>query len=1085
MLIDQQTLHQVFGTATLQRGKRYFSEQRVLYLKINLRGASIRELDAVVEGSSGRTYQTRVAVDPYSPWALTSDCSCPVEVDCKHGVAVLLEANRRLREDGQQTSTLASREQGRQFAHWLNELEERLAPRTQGAKENLFYILAGARYGGALEVTVEKARIKKNGEKGRGSPTTAWATADLDLGRPKYIEDVDVPALIALKAFSSAFRLSPMVEGITGASFLAAAVKTGRLFWQDAPGTPLAAGETLRTGFSWQQGPDERWHLVLTDLPDNLVMTPTDPPWYIDTEELVLGRLEVPVSAGALEVLLATPPLQTADIVRNLPTLKPLLERVSIGLPEGIREPETISPAPVPVLQLFALAIPGGQPQPSLMVARLLFDYDGIRLSPLLREETVRHEHNGEPLFVQRNLQQEREGRQEIVEFLPLHGTHWALNLPADLANDLTLPSHEDWLDFLAWKLPALEVAGWQVEMDESFNLPVVEATDWYAESHAVDDAEGWFDLELGMVQDGLHINLVPLLQKALEFLRPELALDDSGDLALPDSVWLHDDEQLIRIPAERIRPMLETLLELYRPKDPDQPLRLPRIEAARLIGRSEADWRGGEQLQALGRKLTGFSGLDTVAIPDGLQAELRHYQQDGLDWLQFLREANLGGVLADDMGLGKTLQTLAHLWVEKCANRLDAPALVVCPTSVIPNWKAEATRFTPALKVMVLHGPQRKQQFPNLGEADLVITSYPLLGRDIALHEKSRYAIAIFDEAQNLKNPKAAVSRAARKVSAGQKVVLTGTPMENHLGELWSLFDLVLPGYLGSHEEFREFFRTPIERNGDSERRSALSRRIRPFLLRRTKEQVTPELPEKTEMVRMIELNRGQRDLYETIRASMDRKIRELMADKGIARSQIEILEALLKLRQVCCHPALIKGGSNDPASAKLDYLLEMVAELLEEGRKIIIFSQFTSMLALIEEALKARGLSYALLTGQTRDRAKPVAQFQEGEVSLFLISLKAGGVGLNLVAADTVIHYDPWWNPAVESQATDRAWRIGQDKPVFVYQLICESTVEERMQVLKERKSRLAQGVYGAADTFSASLTPEDVQALFEPLG
>jgi len=405
----------------------------------------------------------------------------------------------------------------------------------------------------------------------------------------------------------------------------------------------------------------------------------------------------------------------------------------------------------------------------------------------------------------------------------------------------------------------------------------------------------------------------------------------------------------------------------------------------------------------------------------------------------------------------------------------------VVCPTTLIANWQSEAKKFTPGLRLLVIHGPRRKPLFDQVAEADLVITSYPLIPRDIERHKEQSYSLAFFDEAQYLKNPATALARAARKLPAENCIALTGTPMENHLGELWSLFDLILPGYLGDQKAFRAEYRKPIEQNGDASRQARLSRRVRPFMLRRTKDQVTPELPEKTEIIRHVELNREQRDLYETVRASMDKRIRELLASKGAARSQIEILDALLKLRQICCHPALLNSETN-AGSAKMDYLLEMIKELLEEGRRIILFSQFTSMLALIEQALKTAGIRYEKLTGQTRDRATPVKRFQNGESPVFLISLKAGGTGLNLTAADCVIHYDPWWNPAVEQQATDRAWRIGQDKPVFVYRLISEGTVEERIQALQARKSQLADGLYGKSETFATALTAEDITVLFE---
>jgi len=586
--------------------------------------------------------------------------------------------------------------------------------------------------------------------------------------------------------------------------------------------------------------------------------------------------------------------------------------------------------------------------------------------------------------------------------------------------------------------------------------------------------------VELGIDHEGVQIDLIPLLHQALAYLPAQPEGEEASADNLPETLWLHNGETLIRVPSERIRPLAQTLLSILG-RESDGTLRLPRLDAAQVMGNTRADWDSSGELKALGEKLTDFQALEEVQPPKELNARLRPYQQDGLNWLQFLREFRLGGILADDMGLGKTLQTLACIQSEKSEGRLKAPALVVCPTTLIANWQSEAKKFTPGLRLLVIHGPRRKPLFDQVAEADLVITSYPLIPRDIERHKEQSYSLAFFDEAQYLKNPATALARAARKLPAENCIALTGTPMENHLGELWSLFDLILPGYLGDQKAFRAEYRKPIEQNGDASRQARLSRRVRPFMLRRTKDQVTPELPEKTEIIRHVELNREQRDLYETVRASMDKRIRELLASKGAARSQIEILDALLKLRQICCHPALLNSETN-AGSAKMDYLLEMIKELLEEGRRIILFSQFTSMLALIEQALKTAGIRYEKLTGQTRDRATPVKHFQNGESPVFLISLKAGGTGLNLTAADCVIHYDPWWNPAVEQQATDRAWRIGQDKPVFVYRLISEGTVEERIQALQARKSQLADGLYGKSETFATALTAEDITVLFE---
>jgi len=359
-----------------------------------------------------------------------------------------------------------------------------------------------------------------------------------------------------------------------------------------------------------------------------------------------------------------------------------------------------------------------------------------------------------------------------------------------------------------------------------------------------------------------------------------------------------------------------------------------------------------------------------------------------------------------------------------------------------------------------------------------VILTTYPLLWRDAGELMRYSYHLLILDEAQTVKNAQSRGAEAVRRIDTRHRLCLTGTPLENHLGELWSQFDFLLPGFLGGGRQFTRHWRTPIEKQNDSRRRDLLARRIRPFILRRKKEDVAQELPPKTIIVRNVELEGGQRDLYETVRAAMDVKVRDEIASRGFSRSQIVILDALLKLRQVCCDPRLVKAGSARKVKerAKLDLLMAMLPELVDEGRRILVFSQFTSMLALIEHELANIGLDYALLTGDTGDRETPISRFQAGEVPIFLISLKAGGVGLNLTAADTVIHYDPWWNPAVENQATDRAHRLGQDKPV--------GSIEEKILALQERKAELAAGILSEDRGVELKFGTDDLAALFEPL-
>ena len=438
-------------------------------------------------------------------------------------------------------------------------------------------------------------------------------------------------------------------------------------------------------------------------------------------------------------------------------------------------------------------------------------------------------------------------------------------------------------------------------------------------------------------------------------------------------------------------------------------------------------------------------------------------------------------------MGLGKTIQALAHICLEKQAGRLTNPCLIVSPTSVLPNWVQEATIFAPSLSILSIQGSQRKELFSNMKDADIVLTSYPLLSRDKDFYVGQSFHLVILDEAQVIKNPRAQVSQVARSLNSNHRLCLTGTPMENHLGELWSLMSFLMPGLLGSEKKFRSVFRTPIEKRADQERHQLLSKRVKPFMLRRTKQSVIKELPDKQVSIVSIPLSKEQRELYETVRLRVNKKVRQAISNQGIGRSHILVLEALLKLRQVCCDPRLVKGVEVPEApkvSSKLERLMEMIIEMVEEGRKILLFSQFTSMLSLIEERLKDHKINYVKLTGATKDRKTPVEEFQKGEAPLFLISLKAGGSGLNLTAADTVIHYDPWWNPAVEDQATDRAHRMGQRKKVFVYKLVSKDTVEEKILSLQSKKKALTENILEKHTGQKASFDDKDLKMLLEPL-
>ncbi|MGH9665145.1 MAG: DEAD/DEAH box helicase, partial [Bryobacteraceae bacterium] len=438
--------------------------------------------------------------------------------------------------------------------------------------------------------------------------------------------------------------------------------------------------------------------------------------------------------------------------------------------------------------------------------------------------------------------------------------------------------------------------------------------------------------------------------------------------------------------------------------------------------------------------ELRRFDGIEPVAQPAEFVGELRAYQREGLAWMGFLRRLGFGGCLADDMGVGKTPQVLAMLESRRQLRETNAeigPSLVVAPRSLIYNWAQESARFTPRLRVLDQTGAGRERDTAQFGNYDLILTTYGTLRRDIALLQDYRFDHVILDEAQAIKNATSESARAARLLQANHRLALSGTPIENHLGELWSLLEFLNPGMLGAASALQGA--AGALRNPDEETRRLLARALRPFILRRTKAQVVKELPEKLEQTIFCELDATQRKLYNELREHYRQTLLGRVESEGLAKSKMHILEALLRLRQAACHPGLIDKTRAEESSAKLETLLAQLAEVTEEGHKALVFSQFTSLLSIVRQALDKSGIVYEYLDGKTTDRQRCVERFQgEAECKLFLISLKAGGVGLNLTAAEYVFLLDPWWNPAVEAQAIDRTHRIGQSQPVFAYRLI-----------------------------------------------
>ena len=466
------------------------------------------------------------------------------------------------------------------------------------------------------------------------------------------------------------------------------------------------------------------------------------------------------------------------------------------------------------------------------------------------------------------------------------------------------------------------------------------------------------------------------------------------------------------------------------------------------------------------------------VALPATYGQLLRPYQRTGVNWLHYLSDNGFSGILADEMGLGKTLQAL--VWLATTERR---PSLVVCPTSLLTNWQAEIERFTPELKTLVLHGTDRHARFAEIPAHDLVITSYALLRRDSAQHRQIDWQAVVLDEAQHIKNRFSQNAQVVKALRAKRRLVLTGTPMENSLGDLWSIFDFLMPGYLGPATEFRARYEIPIAKHQDPAARQRLRQRLRPFVLRRLKQEVARDLPEKIEQITWCEMSEEQKSVYQSILAQGRREVFEHAGQGGAAKQRMVVLTTLLRLRQVCCHLQLLP---TDPQpewrepSVKLATCLELIEEAISGNHRVLVFSQFVKLLKLVDAALQKESTGFCYLDGSTVDRAGEIRRFQESSIPVFLISLKAGGTGLNLTGADTVIHLDPWWNPAVEEQATARAHRIGQQQVVTSYKLIARGSVEEKIVRLQERKKALTASALASDEAFTQSLTWEELQEL-----
>ncbi|WP_151751803.1 DEAD/DEAH box helicase [Acinetobacter bereziniae] len=1108
-----------FSPATIQRSLSYVK-------KIDLKSLEIYPdrdnlvIEAQVQGTD--YYETAVIYNPLKNQIVDTDCSCPVAYDCKHAAALARyfydqemsnALSRQNLNHSEQTSATANQTAHGTAKAWLNQFKQQLAqiqPATKKIPHQLIYIFQAKNNSAQLQLCVYKARHNKDG---KIRDTALYTSYDNVLNERLKVSPEEKKIFSHLYFFAKLnfnnAHFYPSSWDISGIyqEHLKTAILSGDCYGLDVQRPALTWSElNYKIEFNWQSKPEQQTEKLKAHFFDDqqleitgehaqhIYIIHSHPLSYLDLFKNQVGALESSYSSEMIEELLNMPQMPVELMPEFQQAIQPYSCFEDFPQAQSTQNVDILTGKPTPILRF------GTHPQYDRLghmhhyaFAEIEFEYQAGRIKAGFPDECFVSNVQQKTVRQQRDLVIEKQYIATLMDAIP--SLQWITKIPKSkrpafdniTEKSIICADPTAWIDQL---IPEnkIELLGWKVEhtADSQFNLRATQNLQLsLTESEKKQD---WFNVG-ATIQDvhGQTYNLIDLLGYAIQH-NPHL-LEDDYIMQMKDEsfliVHLREAQSQLALKVQDIKPILIYLKEILRHPESAS---LDQYDAAQFLDLQHhlgMPWQSSERLQIFAEKLQS-SYQHQIATPEGFQGELRPYQQQGLAWLQFLRETEHGGILADDMGLGKTAQTLAHILIEKQAGRLkQRPALIIAPTSLMHNWRKEAEKFTPELKVLVLQGQDRLEYFQDINNADVVLSTYPLIGRDEEFLLPHQYHLLILDEAQNIKNPRAKASQVVRQIKAKHRLCLTGTPMENHLGELWSLFHFLMPGFLYSQELFNKKYRNPIEKHADIPTKVKLVSRIKPFMLRRLKTEVAKELPEKTTIEVNIDMNEQQSKLYEAVRATMQKNIRELIAAKGFHRSQIQILSALLKLRQVCCHPSLLQLDqikNQNVESAKLDHLLEMVQGMVEEGRKILIFSQFTTMLQLIEEHLKTLNIRNVKLTGQTKKRDEVITAFQSGEIPVFLISLKAGGVGLNLTAADTVIHFDPWWNPAAEDQASDRAWRIGQDKPVFVYKLITNQSIEEKILALQKNKADLAKSVLSIDHENEVKLSEDDVMSLLD---
>lgn len=1056
MSITIDDVKRVISSTYFIRGMAYYLQKKV----IDCNGRNTNDgksftihITSTVRGGGWSSYKQSISIRKEyverNRLTISSNCSCPINYSCKHVaaacIAYISDTKNLLNSFDQQNHV----DEVQLVDSWLDKLQANISKDDEDESDknvsnnNSYFLTYRLLEGSSYEkgrLFFYKSKFLKNGTISKGT--------QLDFSKIIYAHNnselktqKDIEILKLCKAFESEHyyrRGTEAISGKIGATLIRDVIATNRCYIGYKPYPLKLAKNPLHVEYEFKLHKGQYTLKSNIDAKEYIILE-TQKPYLIDPRNNIAHELDIDLEF--YKSLLDAPKIQKDNLNDVFTKLVNALPTVDIKAPKSIST-KKIETKPVPRIRIK---------QSSFEVD---FLYDEYGVSYLPRNGSQCFYDKDSKIDIQRDLGYE-ESVKETVEALGFFTEVNKKDLQVNLGDTDRQKQLTVWKRFLEEDIVSLQEQGWIVEKDENFDMKFESSTDIVVDNT---DDNGWFNLSFNLEFNGVVQPIAPLVSSII---------NEFNDLEnLPENMHLEvADNHFVEVKSSQIKPIIQTILELFNKQDDDGTLKLSAYDA-HLIEFIDENivWRGSKEILELSKKLKDFEGIKEALPPKCLNATLRDYQQQGLNWLNFLYEFRFGGILADDMGLGKTIQTLAHLSRLKENGKMIDKSLIVMPTSLISNWINEAEKFTPNLKVLSLHGSDRADKFDAMDDYDVLLTTYPLITRDEDVFKKQKFMYIILDEAQKIKNHKTKMAIALKGFKSDYKLALSGTPIENHLGELWSIFGFIMPGFLGTASAFKKDYQSPIEKDNSLERQNILNKRVKPFVIRRTKEKVANELPSKSEIVKYTQFGDKQSKLYESIRVTMEARVREAVLAKGLGSSHITILDALLKLRQICCDPSLLKleQAKKVQESAKLELFLDLVDELLDSGRKILVFSQFTSMLSIIEAEMVERGVPYTKLTGATRKREEAIEKFTSGKADMFLISLKAGGVGLNLTEADTVIHYDPWWNPAVENQATDRAYRIGQDKAVFVYKLIIENTIEQKILEMQERKHKLQDSIY-----------------------